>query len=344
MSQTCHGHCLRQCSIESYPQCAPITLHTLPDRKHSRQTSCIPFGGPQTPSAETRCCAGPTSGGSVSGRRPMPQSAGWRCPGSTEWPTPAAGCKLHIRDASQRSPLMISGCTTTSRQRPARSNAPVGVPKADDGLLTLEVPHHGGAVGAARRQDVLHLLVPGQVGDLTTHSRPRRTTLRTFMREKPVQLTTAKDFRCPTQCCPVHLLLSAAATAPQVRSPHGAPWRSHPLNCNTPPLHRAPSRVSHLQRGVQRWSRGFRQVPNAQVAVCCARSEQVRTEAVELQALYSTGVLLHLSKLWYPVVLLRVGIEQDGWVPQAHRAVCETTSQETQLQQKTILSLDGALL
>lgn len=47
-----------------------------------------------------------------------------------------------------------------------RVAAPAGVPEADHRLLALEVPHHCGAVAAGRRQDVLHLPVPGHACDL----------------------------------------------------------------------------------------------------------------------------------------------------------------------------------
>lgn len=47
-----------------------------------------------------------------------------------------------------------------------RRGAPRGVFEGDDGLLLLEVPHHHGPSRRAGAQDVLHLAVPSQVGDL----------------------------------------------------------------------------------------------------------------------------------------------------------------------------------
>lgn len=115
----------------------------------------------------------------------------------------------------------------------------------------------------------------------------------------------------------------------------------------------------HLQRRVQGRRAGLGQVPDAQVAVCCASGQQVGAEAVELQALDLRGSSVHAGEGGEALVgaslqslatasprptthrarvLLHHGqqrqarVGQDGArVPQAHGAICQAPSNQAHL-------------
>ena len=82
----------------------------------------------------------------------------------------------------RRGPVVV-GCDDELRRNlgvPLHRRAPpaaVGIGEGDHRPLSLQIPHHGGAVEGRAGEDVLHLLVPRQVADLPGRGLPAGATL-----------------------------------------------------------------------------------------------------------------------------------------------------------------------